>query len=96
MRIFSGPSSAPSRTPIMLNPASAFSVLFGALLLPICQTRPQRTKTALPVPVISVGKGSLSGYGIANNMRRFFADGKPKAEKVENEDDKTFIGDEVR
>jgi len=77
----------------MLNPA-AFSVLFGALLLPICQTRPQRTKTALPVPVISVGKGSLSGFGIANNIRRFFKDGRQRTEKPETDDDKTLIGDE--
>ena len=76
---------------------AVFSVLFGALLLvPLRQTRPQST-TALPVPVISVGKGSLSGFGIANNIRRFFRDGgKPRTDKTEkDDDDKTFIGDEV-
>lgn len=75
---------------------AVFSVLFGALLLlPLRQTRPQST-TALPVPVISVGKGSLSGFGIANNIRRFFRDGgKPRTDKTEkDDDDKTFIGDE--
>ena len=74
--------------------AAAFSVLFGALLLlPLRRTRPQ---SALPVPVISVGKGSLSGFGIANNMRRFFQEGKPRTKKTGNDDDKSFIGDEVK
>ena len=79
----------------MFNPhAAAFSVLFGALLLlPLRRTRPQ---SALPVPVISVGKGSLSGIGIANNLRRFFQEGKPRTEKTENDEGKSFIGDEVR
>ena len=75
--------------------------LLGAFLIllipPICHAKPQGA--ALPVPVISVGKESLSGFGIASNMKRFFQEGAstpPKKEEVEDEDDCTFIGDEVR
>ena len=96
--ISSGSSFAPSLKPTMFNPAAAIPVLLGALVhLPLRQMRP-READALPVPLISVGKGSLSGFGIANNMRRFFQDGgKPRTKENDNDDeDVSFIGDEVR
>ena len=75
--------------------------LLGAFLIllipPIRHAKPQGG-APLPVPVISVGKESLSGFGIANNMRRYFQEGgtpPPNKEEMEDEDDCTFIGDDV-
>ena len=78
-----------------------YKILGPVLILlippPLYMSKPQGG-APLPVPVISVGKESLSGFGIANNMKRFFQEGgtPPKKEEVEDEDDCTFIGDEVR
>ena len=74
-----------------------YTLILILLIPPIRHAKPQGN-TPLPVPVISVGKESLSGFGIANNMKRFFQEGgtPPKKEEMKDEDDCTFIGDEVR
>ncbi len=49
---------------------------------------------AKSVPVISVGKGSLEGIGIANKIRRFFRSGMRTKEKEEPKE-RLLIGDDV-
>ena len=81
----------------MSNAAAVVPLGFPILLLiPVVQTRPKNSRDA--IPVISVGNGSLGGFGIADKIRRHFKYGKSKkAEETATgeEEENTFIGDEV-
>ena len=85
----------------MSNGAAAVSLAL-LLLLPLGQTRPKSSKNSRDaIPVISVGNGALGGFGIADKIRRHFKYGKSKKKAdetvtvKEEEEESTFIGDEV-